>query len=115
MPVEFLSDLEAAAYGRFGKSVSQPDLERFFFLDDADRALVAKDARGAHNRLGYSLQLTSVRYIGRFLADPLDGVPAEVIDFLAAQLGIADASCAAGAGLRKSRPAPGLRVLRSAG
>ena len=93
MPAEFLSDLEVAAYGRFGKSVSRPDLERFFFLDDADQALVARDARGAHNRLGYSLQLTSVRYIGRFLADPLDGVPAEVIDFLAAQLGIADASC----------------------
>jgi hypothetical protein len=50
MPVEFLSDLEVAAYGRFGKSVPQPDLERFFFLDDADRALVTKDARGAHNR-----------------------------------------------------------------
>jgi len=93
MPVEFLSDLEVAAYGRFGKSVPQPDLERFFFLDDADRALVTKDARGAHNQLGYSLQLTSVRYIGRFLADPLDGIPTEVIDFLAAQLDVADASC----------------------
>ena len=54
---------------------------------------MTKDARGAHNQLGYSLQLTSVRYIGRFLADPLDGIPTEVIDFLAAQLDVADASC----------------------
>jgi hypothetical protein len=93
VPVEFLSDQEAAAYGRYGGSVSQADLERFFFLDDADQALVARDARGDYNRLGYSLQLTTMRYVGRFLADPLEGVPTEVIDFLAGQLGIADASC----------------------
>jgi Domain of unknown function (DUF4158) len=61
--------------------VSQADLERFFFLDDADEALVARDARGDYNRLGYSVQLTTVRYVGRFLADPLEGVPTEVIDF----------------------------------
>jgi len=87
------SDQEAAAYGRYRGSVSQADLERFFFLDDADEALVARDARGDYNRLGYSVQLTTVRYVGRFLADPLEGVPTEVIDFLAGQLGVADASC----------------------
>ena len=69
------SDQEAAAYGRYRGSVSQADLERFFFLDDADEALVARDARGDYNRLGYSVQLTTVRYVGRFLADPLEGVP----------------------------------------
>src|SRR5260370_18685325 len=31
--------------------------------------------------------------IGRFLADPLEGVPAEVIGYLAGQLQIADSSC----------------------
>jgi hypothetical protein len=92
VPVEFLSDQEAAAFGRYGGSVSQADLERFFYLDDADRKLVAGQ-REDHNRLGFSVQLTTVRYIGRFLADPLEGVPAEVIDFLAGQLQIADPSC----------------------
>jgi hypothetical protein len=92
MPVEFLSDQEAAAYGRYGDAVPQADLERFFFLDDRDRALVAEQ-RGEHNRLGFSVQLTTVRYVGRFLADPLEGVTTEAVDFLAAQLGIADPSC----------------------
>ena len=92
VPVEFLSDQEAAAFGRYGGSVSQADLERFFYLDDADRKLVAGQ-REDHNRLGFSVQLATVRYIGRFLADPLEGVPAEVIDFLAGQLQIADPSC----------------------
>ena len=31
-----------------------------------------------YNRLGYSVQLTTVRYVGRFLADPLEGVPTKV-------------------------------------
>jgi Domain of unknown function (DUF4158) len=92
VPVEFLSDQEAAAFGRYGGSVPLADLERFFYLDDADRKLVAGQ-REDHNRLGFSVQLATVRYIGRFLADPLDGVPAEVIDFLAGQLQIADPSC----------------------
>ncbi len=65
------------------------ELERFFFLDDADRALVGK-RRGDHNRLGFSLQLGTARFIGLFLPDPLD-VPPEVVDYLARQLGIADA------------------------
>lgn len=63
VPVEFLSDQEAAAFGRYGGSVPQADLERFFFLNDGDRLLVA-GLRGDHNRLGFSLQLATVRYIG---------------------------------------------------
>jgi hypothetical protein len=90
--VEFLSDHEAVAFGRYGESVPQADLERFFFLEDAERELVT-GLRGDHNRLGFSLQLTTARYIGRFLADPLEGVPTEVLDFLAGQLRIADPSC----------------------
>jgi hypothetical protein len=67
VPVEFLSDQEAAAFGRYGGSVPLADLERFFYLDDADRKLVAGQ-REDHNRLGFSVQLATVRYIGRFLA-----------------------------------------------
>jgi len=37
VPVEFLSDQEAAGFGRYGGSVSQADLELFFYLDFTDR------------------------------------------------------------------------------
>ena len=93
MPVEFLSDEEAAAYGRFGGPPPRAELERVFFLDDADRALIARH-RGEHSRLGFALQLTTVRSLGVFLADPLE-VPGVVLDYLASQLEIADASCVA--------------------
>lgn len=49
--------------------------------------------RGDHNRLGFSVQVATRRYPGMFLADPLDGVPTEAIDFLVGQLRIADPSC----------------------
>jgi len=52
VPVEFLSDHEAAAFGRYGESVPRAELERFFFLDDGDQELVA-GLRGDHNRLGF--------------------------------------------------------------
>ncbi|MGH3119415.1 MAG: DUF4158 domain-containing protein, partial [Streptosporangiaceae bacterium] len=91
MPVEFLTDEGATAYGRYAGVPSRADLERAFFLDDEDRALIDRH-RGVHMRLGFSLQLVTVRWTGAFLEDPLD-VPAVVLDFMAEQLGVADPSC----------------------
>ena len=90
MPVEFLTDDEAAAYGRYAGVPSQADLERVFFLDDEDRKLVDL-RRGEHMKAGFALQLVTVRWLGTFLEDPLD-VPGEVLDFVAGQLGLADPS-----------------------
>jgi TnpA family transposase len=78
-------------YGRFAGAPDQSVLERFFFLDDGDRGLVAAK-RGDHNRLGFGLQLVTVRHLGRFLEDPLD-VPTVVVDYVASQVGVADPSC----------------------
>ena len=42
MPVEFLSDEEAAAFGCYAGPPSRAELDRMFYLDDADLKLVAK-------------------------------------------------------------------------
>ncbi|MFI1258675.1 Tn3 family transposase [Streptomyces netropsis] len=91
MPVEFLTDEQAEAYGKFAEEPTRPELERFFFLDDEDRKLIAK-RRGDHNGLGFALQMCTVRYIGLFLEDPL-AVPWPVVEHLATQLEIEDVSC----------------------
>jgi TnpA family transposase len=90
MPVEFLTDDEAVAYGRYAGAPLRADLDRVFFLDEEDRALIER-RRGEHMKLGFALQLVTVRWLGTFLDDPLD-VPVTVLDFVAGQLGVADPS-----------------------
>lgn len=89
MPVEFLSDETAGAYGAFTAAPTRAELERFFFLDDADRQR-ARKRRVAHTQLGFGVQVGTVRFLGVFLEDPTD-VPAVVTDYVAEQLGIDDA------------------------
>jgi len=79
-----------SGYGQFGV-LTRAELERFFHLDEQDRELIAERRRDS-NRLGFAVQLVTVRYLGMFLPDPLE-VPANVVDYLAEQLGIDDPSC----------------------
>ena len=91
MPVGgFLSE-QACRYGRYASEPTHLQLKRFR-PDRPDRELIDR-RRGEHLRLWVAVQLGTVRFLGTFLAeDPLD-VPWAVVDFLASQLGIADASC----------------------
>jgi len=113
MPVEFLTDDEAAAFGCYAGPPARAELDRMFYLDDADLKLVAK-RRGDHMRLGFALQLTTVRYLGTFLPDPLD-MPSLVTEHLAGQLGIADPSCVKRYTERWNTPLEHRDVIKAAG
>lgn len=92
MTVMLLTVAERAAHGRYASEPpDQETLEQFFFLDDADRGLVALH-RGEHNRLGFALLLVGVRHLGLFPADVLE-TPRAVIDYVAEQVGVSDPSC----------------------
>jgi TnpA family transposase len=86
VPVDFLSAALSAGYGRYGEAPAARQLERFFHFDDVDRARIA-DRRGDHNRLGFAVQLATVRFLGTFLAHPAD-VPPVVAKTIARELAV---------------------------
>ena len=86
MPVAFLAADQVARYGRFVADPSADQLARSAYLDTTDRAVLTA-LRSDHTRLGYAVQLATVRLLGTFLSDPT-AVPDVLVHYLAQQLAI---------------------------
>ena len=91
MPVEFFTQEQQRRYGCYTEEPSPLQLARYFHFDDRDHQLIARHQR-AHTRLGFAIQLGTVRFLGTFLPNPTH-VPATVVTYVAQQLGLDDPTC----------------------
>ena len=80
------NDAEREHLNCFPTDISSQDIITFFTLSSADKKHIPITTR-AGNRLGFALQLCTLRYLG-FCPDTLTPLPAEVLEYLAKQLGI---------------------------
>ena len=82
--IQLISSKEAATL--LGIATDEDSLIRHFTLDPADR-LECELRRRPQNKLGFAVQLCTMRQTGRLLWDN-EQPPAAVINYLADQLGI---------------------------
>ena len=73
-------------YGQFTRELSPDELAGCFCFSDDDQRQIAR-RRGDANRLGFAVQLGTVRYLGRFLRNPA-AVPAQVAGWTAREIGV---------------------------
>lgn len=91
MPVSFLTSTQREQYCNYPEEISTEAIGRHFHLDDEDLRWIASKRRDS-SRLGYALQLATVRFLGAFLDDPT-AVPGPVVQSVAKQIGVSDSSC----------------------
>ena len=86
VPLLFLSDTDLEHYATFPQTLEAEELNRHFVLGPQDLDLVL-DRRRDYNRLGFAVQLCTLRALGTFLESPLE-VPDVVLRTLARQIGM---------------------------
>jgi TnpA family transposase len=84
MPIGFLTVAERERLSRFPEHIPEDDLSVFFLLSEADHQAV-NHQHDDHTRLGFALQLCTLRYLG-FVPHDLGTAPSSAVGYVAEQL-----------------------------
>lgn len=74
-------------FGRYVGDPSKEQLSTFFQLDDFDKSII-ESLKSKSTRLGFAIQLGTLRFLGAFISDPVKHVPFSVVTCIANQLNI---------------------------
>jgi TnpA family transposase len=86
MPGQFLTHAERDRLSHFPKEISNNDLITYFTLSPADLYQIPPKS-ASHNRLGFALQLCTLRFLG-FSPDEITQTPISVVAYIANQLNV---------------------------
>jgi hypothetical protein len=86
MPVQLFTEAERTRRNRFPEVIAYEDLVTFFTRSERDLASSPRPS-APHNRLGYALQLCTLRFMG-FVPDDLRSAPPDAVAFVAHQLAV---------------------------
>lgn len=92
MPARFLTDADRARLSTYPAEITADELNAHFTIT-ADELVLVRRHRGEGNRLGFGLQLGTLRFLG-FVPDELREAPAEAVAFVGSQIGAAPSSLA---------------------
>ncbi|MFD2385898.1 DUF4158 domain-containing protein [Enterococcus rivorum] len=84
--MKIMSNEQRQFFGIYAGIPSDEQLVKYFHLDDYDKSVI-QSLRTESTRLGFAVQLGSVRFLGTFLSE-FTTIPVEVIDYIADQLSI---------------------------
>src|SRR5713226_2432571 len=86
MPVQLFTPEQRLRFERFPPTIEQLDLLKVFSVSEEDKKQIPRQT-GPWNRLGFALQLCTLRYLG-FVPEDLRSIPEFVVDFVAHQLAL---------------------------
>jgi TnpA family transposase len=86
MPTEFLTEEQKSKYKSFPCNLTIDEIAKYFLLDNHEKTVIYR-LREEHNRLGYALQLGTVKLLGSFLDNPTE-IPEDIVLYVSKQLGI---------------------------
>ena len=84
MPVSFLSQEDKKRLESFPRDITDQDAATYFTMSQADKEQIPYTSQD-RNRLGFALQLCTLRYLGFYPAD-LNTVPKSIVQVLADQV-----------------------------